>query len=361
MMSELKLTDREWGKFAIGDLFQIENCKCSKVSALKEGNVPYIGATNRNNGVLSFVENKSSFITKGNCIVFICDGEGSIGYSIYKKEDFIGTTTVKVGRNGYLNKYIGQFIVTCSNMMRGKYNFGYKRNESNLKREIIMLPENADGEPDWQFMEDFIKQKEQKQKADLLEYYSTKALDLMLLSGSLKDVEWREFFISDIFTKIQRGKRLTKGNQQAGEMPYVSSTASNNGVDNFIGNSSGVRIFENCLTLANSGSVGSTFFHHYQFVASDHVTALQMEQPNKYVYLFLSTLLKRLEEKYSFNREINDKRIQREKILLPVNSDGNPDWQFMENFMSQIEQNKIQTILKYYNSLNYMENCARGG
>ncbi|MCT8556042.1 restriction endonuclease subunit S, partial [Glaesserella parasuis] len=104
-MSELKLTDRTWGKFSIGDLFQIENCKCSKVSVLKEGNVPYIGATNRNNGVLSFVENKSSFITKGNCIVFICDGEGSIGYSIYKKEDFIGTTTIKVGRNEYLNKY----------------------------------------------------------------------------------------------------------------------------------------------------------------------------------------------------------------------------------------------------------------
>lgn len=185
--------------------------------------------------------------------------------------------------------------------------------------------------------------------------------ELKTHSGSLKDVEWREFFISDIFTKIQRGKRLTKGNQQAGEMPYVSSTASNNGVDNFISNLSGVRIFENCLTLANSGSVGSTFFHHYQFVASDHVTALQMEQSNKYVYLFISTLIKRLEEKYSFNREINDKRIQREKILLPVNSEGKPDWQFMENFMRQIEQNKIQTLLRYYNSLNYMENCSGGG
>ncbi|QMT33027.1 restriction endonuclease subunit S [Conchiformibius steedae DSM 2580] len=185
--------------------------------------------------------------------------------------------------------------------------------------------------------------------------------ELRTHSGNLKEIEWREFFISDIFTKIQRGKRLTKGNQQAGEMPYVSSTASNNGVDNFIGNSLGVRIFENCLTLANSGSVGSTFFHHYRFVASDHVTALQMEQPNKYVYLFLSTLLKRLEEKYSFNREINDKRIQREKILLPVNSEGKPDWQFMENFMRQIEQNKIHTLLKYYNSLNYIENFVQGG
>lgn len=169
----------------------------------------------------------------------------------------------------------------------------------------------------------------------------------------LSDKEWREFFISEIFSEIKRGKRLTKSNQQDGNMPYVSSTAANNGVDNFIGNSNGVRMFENCLTLANSGSVGAAFFHHYTFVASDHVTALILKKPNKYIYLFLSAIIRRLEEKYSFNREINDKRIQREKILLPVDSDGLPDWQFMEDFMKRIEQDKIEAVLSYYNnSLN---------
>jgi len=168
------------------------------------------------------------------------------------------------------------------------------------------------------------------------------------MSNKLVEKEWREFFVSEIFTKIQRGKRLTKGNQQNGEVPYVSSTAANNGVDNFIGNSKGVRTFENCLTLANSGSVGSTFFHHYTFVASDHVTALILERPNKYIYLFLSGIIRRLEEKYSFNREINDKRIQREKILLPVNSDGLPDWQFMEDFIKQKEQKQIVDLKDYY-------------
>ena len=181
------------------------------------------------------------------------------------------------------------------------------------------------------------------------------------MSNKLVEKEWREFFVSEIFTKIQRGKRLTKGNQQNGETPYVSSTAANNGVDNFIGNSKGVRTFENCLTLANSGSVGSTFFHHYTFVASDHVTALILEKPNKYIYLFLSGIIRRLEEKYSFNREINDKRIQREKILLPVNSDGLPDWRFMEDFMKQIERDKIDSVLSYYNNLLNNNDLRWGG
>lgn len=78
-----------WQIFKIGDIMQIENCKCQKVSILKDGDTPYVGATNNNNGVLKFVERKESLLTKGNCIVFICDGEGSIGLSVYKHEDFM--------------------------------------------------------------------------------------------------------------------------------------------------------------------------------------------------------------------------------------------------------------------------------
>lgn len=158
----LSLKNVKWSVFRIGELFTIENCKCSKVSSLVDGTIPYIGATTNNNGVLRFVENKQALITKGNCIVFVCDGEGSIGLSMYKKEDFIGTTTVKVGRSPHLNRYTAMFVTTVADTVRGKYNFGYKRNEKNLKRETILLPATAEGMPDWQFMEDYMKQKEQQ-------------------------------------------------------------------------------------------------------------------------------------------------------------------------------------------------------
>lgn len=158
----LKLTDRKWNVFRIGEILTIENCKCSKVSSLRNGSVPYVGATANNNGVLRFVENKRKLITKGNCIVFICDGEGAIGLSIYKKEDFIGTTTVKAGRCPQLNKYTAMFLTTVADTVRGKYNFGYKRNEKNLKKETILLPVTAQDTPDWQFMEDYMKAKEQQ-------------------------------------------------------------------------------------------------------------------------------------------------------------------------------------------------------
>lgn len=77
---------------------------------------------------------------------------------------------------------------------------------------------------------------------------------------NLNDREWRPFFLTELFPQIQRGKRLKTENHIPGKTPYVSSSALNNGVDNFISNTEKVRIFSDCISLANSGSVGSSFY-----------------------------------------------------------------------------------------------------
>ncbi len=161
---------------------------------------------------------------------------------------------------------------------------------------------------------------------------------------NLNDREWKPFFLTEIFPTIQRGKRLKSEDHVPGKMPYVSSSAMNNGVDNFVSNTHRVRIFANCLSLANSGSVGSSFYEPFAFVASDHITHLKNERYNKYHYLFIAALTNRLSQKYNFNREINDNRISREKIMLPVDETGKPDLDFMEAYCKEREQ---QLIDKY--------------
>lgn len=157
----------------------------------------------------------------------------------------------------------------------------------------------------------------------------------------MNNKQWGNFSLDEIFSTIQRGKRLIKSNHILGDIPYVSSTMSNNGTDGFIGNKLGVRIFENCLTIANSGSVGSVFYHNYEFVASDHVTVLINTNLNKFHYIFLGTCLKKIKDKYSFNREISDKRIKTEKIILPIKDDGTPDWDYMERFI-QVKSSQVK-------------------
>ena len=161
------------------------------------------------------------------------------------------------------------------------------------------------------------------------------------------ELRWKIFNIQDVFSDVLRGKRLKTNDHIKGNMAYVSSSAINNGVDNFISNTKNVRMFENCITIANSGSVGTAFFHPYRFIASDHVTKLQNVQFSKYVYLFLCTVCSKLSEKYNFNREINDDRLRRERIIIPVTDDGSPDYEFMDAYMRQVEKRILRSYKSY--------------
>ena len=134
----------------------------------------------------------------------------------------------------------------------------------------------------------------------------------------LDDREWKDFAVPEIFQNIQRGKRLKNADHILGIVPYVSSTANNNGVDDYIEASAGTRVFKNCISLANSGSVGTAFYEPFAFVASDHVTSLECKEANEYIYLFLTAVLEQQGSNFNFNREINDLRIKKMRVMLPV-------------------------------------------
>ena len=177
---------------------------------------------------------------------------------------------------------------------------------------------------------------------------------------NLNDREWKPFFFFFIFDEVERGKRLKKNDHIDGIRPYVSSSAKNNGVDQFIGNTEKIRCFSNCLSLANSGSVGSCFYEPFEFVASDHVTHLKKDGVSQYIYLFMATTVNRISEKYDFNREINDYRISREKIMLPVTDDGEPDYQFMEDYMKELMTKKRKQYMTYVDA-KITRICGEGG
>lgn len=163
----------------------------------------------------------------------------------------------------------------------------------------------------------------------------------------LSDREWKDFSVPYIFQKIQRGKRLKNADHIPGIIPYVSSTANNNGVDDYIEAIDGTRVFENCISLANSGSVGTAFYEPFAFVASDHVTSLKRENTSQYVYLFLTAVLEQQGSNFNFNREINDLRIRKMRVMLPVNDNDEPDYQFMEDYMKELMTAKRKQYQKY--------------
>ena len=150
--------------------------------------------------------------------------------------------------------------------------------------------------------------------------------------------EYKYFDFCHIFD-YQRGRRLITQNQISGDIAYISSTATNNGVDNFITPPDFMVVHKNRMTLSNSGSVGYLFYHDYEFVASDHVTVIWLKdrELNKSIAVFLKPILEKIKYRYNFGREISNDRIVKEKIYLPIDENENPDWIYMENYVKSLE------------------------
>lgn len=341
------LKNIQWGEFEIGKIFDVSTGKLLPKSVLKKGNYPRITATDNNNGVFGYYQKLQHKnyreITNFISISFL----GSVFYHSYTASLDMKIHAVQI-KNKKLNKYLAEFLVLCLKRTVSIFSYGDQLSSSDLPKKKILLPINSKGEPDYVFMEQFMRHKEQE-KIDQFQHYIAKRIAQVKdfkTTKPLNQIEWGEFYLNEIFTEIQRGRRLKKDDHKKGRMPYISSSAINNGVDGFVSNKDKVRIFSKCLSIANSGSVGATFYQPYSYVASDHITKLENKNFNEFIYLFISSLSKRLSEKYSFNREINDTRIQREKILLPIDKNGQPDYDYMENYMKKLEYEKLTKYIK---------------
>ncbi|MEB7365389.1 restriction endonuclease subunit S [Staphylococcus borealis] len=339
----MKLSDREWKEFRLNDKYfllysSINSTDFSKINILGDKYYPFITRSQNNNGIAHFVPRQSKELNSNNVITIGLDTQTIF----YQQHPFYTGQNIQIFDlvNFKLNKYIALFIIPLIEKQLKHLNWGGNgATLGRLLKKKILLPINSDGKPDYDFMEQYTKEKYSNLKSQIKEKQKHEITDWRRLD----EVEWEPFKAADIFNKIQRGKRLTKSDQVSGEKPYISSSGIYNGLDNFISNTSNVRIFNNCLTIANSGSVGSAFYHPYRFIASDHVTHFKNKDLSKYSYLFIANMMSRFSEKYSFNREINDFRIKRERILLPTKN-NKPDYKFMEQYMKRKENEVLERI-----------------
>ena len=218
-----------------------------------------------------------------------------------------------------------------------------------MKRLSVMLPVIDSGEPDYEYMAEYAQQKRNAMLAKYRAYVEERIAELgdLVEIPALDEKEWAHFKMPEVFDMIQRGKRLKNADHVPGNVPYVSSTANNNGVDDYIEATPGTRVFGDCISLANSGSVGAAFYEPFEFVASDHVTALKADGLTKYEYLFMTSMIEKQGSNFNFNREINDARIRNMQIMLPVADSGEPDYEYMEQYAKNMMLRKYQQYLAF--------------
>lgn len=287
--------EKKYSVFNVEDIFDLFSGALISSDKLRTGDIPRITATSNNNGIAMFTNevNDNNFRLFENFISI-----SFLGDVFYQKNKV--SLDMKIHgikpKEIELNKYIAHYLIPLIKNFSKKYSYGNQLSMRLLKRQKIMLPIKKDNSPDWLFMESKGKELYKKSSDNLSKYIQKKYNHLAeelegLEPQTLNSRTWLPFDIENLFTNIQRGKRLTKANQMKGDIPYISSTSLNNGVDGYIGNKNDVRKSGQDITIANSGSVGSSFYHPYNYIASDHVHSLSDKKYNKYHYLFITTLL----------------------------------------------------------------------
>lgn len=151
----------KWKWFEMNDIF--ENIYKGKAynaqdltlcSSNNPSSILYVTRTDNNNGVKGYVENDNTFMLENGNALTVGDTTSTI---YYQENEFICGDHIVILRSSFLNKLRAMFVIAILNMERFRYCYGRAFIISNIEKTKIKLPADSDGNPDWQFMEDYIK------------------------------------------------------------------------------------------------------------------------------------------------------------------------------------------------------------
>lgn len=313
---------------AIHDLFYIKNGISSENVNLSEYRnniftVPYIRPSSRVDnlvaGYINIEEIDSKYVFPKDSILVSTDGQGSHSYAYVSPIEFIPNSNVCVlipKIHLTLNEKIFYAMIVTNNRFR----FSYGRKPKGERFTSINIPSKNDI-PHWV----------NQHKVSMDNYSKSVSNNFFKLSTD----KWKWFKYVDIFD-IKKGKRLTKEDIVEGLTPFIGAIDSNNGYREYIGQDP---IHEgNTITVNYNGSgVGEAFYQPNPFWASDDVNVLYPKfNLNKYIAIFLISLIRKEKFRFSYGRKWEMERMNESIIKLPVDKKGNPDWQFMEDYIKSL-------------------------
>ena len=145
-----------WRSYRYDQLFEIgRGLGPRKATLTSEGKTPFVTAIDSNNGLSGYTVESPKH--HGNVITVNRNGNG-VAEAFYQPAPFSSTEDVHVFIPKFdLNKYIAMFLVPLIRKERYRFNYGRKWGLARMNESTIRLPAQVDGEPDWGFMEKYIK------------------------------------------------------------------------------------------------------------------------------------------------------------------------------------------------------------
>lgn len=161
-----------WKEFDLCTIFDIVLSKGDiQAKRMKEGDIPLVSSGKFNNGICTYIAegDGKAEIFEGNVIT-----TDMFGKSYYQAKPFYAVSHGRVNiliPRFKLSQYIALYLISVLDSSFGsRYSFTGMCSQSQLKQEKILLPSTPAGEPDWRYMEMYMRGVEAiaKEKISLL-------------------------------------------------------------------------------------------------------------------------------------------------------------------------------------------------
>ncbi|WP_236845130.1 restriction endonuclease subunit S [Campylobacter devanensis] len=241
---------------------------------------------------------------------------------------------------------------------------GYKLDD--IKNHKIQLPITASGEIDFEFMESFVAELEAERVAELEAYLAAASLkdyeltaDELSALSKFENYNWGEFRIGDLFEKLNLSFRKSKFNKDNDvskiknsefSIPLVNAKNGDNGIM-YYGRPQDFETATMTIDIVNDGAVstGNVYPQPQEtgVLYNAYLIKSKFTASKSLLYFFATAIQKSIKLKFSYELKASWERVKNENIKLPITTNGEIDFEFMNNFIKAIEKLVIKDVVLY--------------
>lgn len=342
-MQMSKIDTSSWKYYRICDIFDVKNAHSILWKDIEpnSGPYPYVTASENNNSVVTQISYDMSQAEEANTIMI---GGKTLVVSFQEQPYFSNDShnlVLKLKQDMYRNKYVQLFLVTVLQADLGRiYSWGDSISGRSIQKDMIALPSTSQNEPNYAYMEAYMRSMEPAAKSALLHLSAASHT----AKKSLDTSKWGLFPIGSLFDVV-KGSRLTKADMREGTIRYIGASSFNNGITTYISNTEQLHP-ANTLTVCYNGSdIGRTFYQTEPYWATDDVNVLYPKfEMNEDLAMFFAPVIKCVGGLHEYGDKWKLEDMKKDVIKLPVKDDGTPDFMFMESYIQKTKKAATERI-----------------
>lgn len=351
-------------KFKISEILkwqrqkEIDPLKINEFTIDADYSYPFYGQSTLNNGIISFLTLTPDVLNNkaGKPTILIHSNNQNVVYleSPFYLKNGHGATSVL--QSDELNEKNALYIITCiKKVITKKFAYNEKATKIALKNTYIELPIKENNDIDYEFMETYICKLERESINKFSMYFSASGLESCILNNEEisffnKNTFFKKIPLKKIFTSETGDVDLQQKDIDGKGEYFINSGFQNYGIKGKT--SHPAKIFpENTITI---DFLGNAYYRPFKYKMATHNHVFSLSSliiKNEKVGLYLVAQMSYFKKIFSYNEMATWNKLKELDINIPINANGDIDFEYMEKYITIIEKMSINNVVEWKNKL----------